>query len=354
MKREENVRSRSNAFSQAVECFYLETRNGLFFSVKGLEHPPDRTIGVLRYAPDPVKGDRKKEGKTYRRLYRFDEQELLIRNTFPQYLKYDPVFQTTLQSVPKSMIRRIYDPRRRLQELASAPAESAIEQDAFTLLALLQEKADVPASALGITGSLLIGLHTKGSDLDVVAFGKENCQKVHQALRGMLDDPHGEELSTLDARGMEDLFAQRAMDTRMEFHEFIRMEKRKVNQGRFRKRTYFIRFVKEAHEADSVYGQRIYMPLGKARIEALIADDGDSIFTPCTYRLSKARILDGPEVPDIREIISFRGRFCEQARKGEIVSAAGMLERVENSQGIVHYRLLLGNSPEDTLKSLNL
>ena len=95
--------------SDIVESYYLETREGLFFAVKGLEHPPDRWIAVLRYAPDAEKGDRKKNGKSYRRLYHFAEQEQWIQAAYPQYLAYDPVFQTILQSVPGSLVQRIYE-----------------------------------------------------------------------------------------------------------------------------------------------------------------------------------------------------------------------------------------------------
>jgi predicted nucleotidyltransferase len=343
-----------NRFVGVIESFYLETREGLFFAVKGLEHPPDRMIAVLRYAPDPEKGDRKKDGKSYRRLYHFAEQEYLIRSAFPQYLAFDRMFQTTLQSVPGSMIERIYDPRLRLQELLQSPARSAIEEDALAFLRLLQNEAQVPPSALGITGSLLIGLHTEHSDLDVVVIGTEHCAKVYQALRRMLEAQSCAELRRLDSQGIHELFAQRVVDTYMPFSEFAKLEKRKVNQGRFRERTYFIRFIKRADEAGEIYGSLRYTSLGRATVVASIADDREAIFTPCKYLLSDIRILEGPQLSDLNEIASFRGRFCEQVRTGELVYAAGTLERIEHNQGSVHHRLLLGNFPEDTLESSRL
>jgi hypothetical protein len=39
---------------------------------------------------------------------------------------------------------------------------------------------------------------------------------------------------------MKDLFAQRVADTCMAYDEFEKLEKRKVNQGFFRERPYFI------------------------------------------------------------------------------------------------------------------
>jgi uncharacterized protein len=334
--------------SHAVESWYLETRDGMLFAVKGLEHPPDRWIAVLRYAPDPEKGNRHKGGVSYRRLYHFAEQELWILKHNPQYLALDPVFQTTLQSVPMSAVQRLYDPSDRFRELNQISDRNAVEEDAVAFLNLLQRDAGVPESCLGITGSLLIGLHTESSDLDVVAFGTQPCRKVHRTLHRLLDAVPESDVTRLDAKGMDDLYSQRVADTHMPFDEFMRLEKRKVNQGDFRKRPYFIRFVKTRDEMEWIYGRRQYTALGRASITASIADDRESIFTPCKYLLSNVRSLADPLPADLNEIVSFRGRFCEQAFIGESIMASGVLERVQESPE-VHYRLLLGNFPEDTL-----
>jgi predicted nucleotidyltransferase len=345
---------RDDLFAEVIESFYLETKEDLFFAVKGFEHPPDRRIAVLRYMPDTTGGDRNKGGKFYRRLYHFDEQEQQIRSAYPQYIAYDPVFQTTLQSVPESMVRKIYDPRQRFRELALASTRAEIEEDAVAFLGLLQTQAQVSSSALGITGSLLTGLFTEKSDLDVVVFGTENCRSVYRALLRMLDERSCPDLYRLNAAGMRELFEQRVADTYMAYEEFVKLEKGKANQGRFRQRAYFVRFVRNADEAEYAYGSMRYSPIGRAVITASIADDRDAIFTPCRYPLANVRLLEGPQRSIPNEIISFRGRFCEQVRAGELVYAAGTLERIEHDQGGFHYRLLLGNFPEDTLISSSL
>ena len=58
-------------------------------------------------------------------------------------------------------------------------------------------------------------------------------------------------------------------------------------------------------------------------------------------------ILKGPNIEPLEEIVSFRGRFCEQARSGEVVIAEGKVERVQPEFNLEHYRLLLGNKPSD-------
>jgi predicted nucleotidyltransferase len=332
-----------------IEGYYLETRERLFFAVKGLEHPPDRVIAVLRYAPDSQKGDRKKGAGLYRRYYHFSEQEQFLQASYPEYLAYIPEFQATLQSVPRSLIHRIYDPRRRLKQMMEAPALEALEQDAADFIGILRAQTEAPWPAFGITGSLLIGMHTKYSDLDLVMYGGENCARIYQTLRTLLDTQSVPELKRLDAHGLEELYAERVKDTHMDFRDFADVEKTKVNQGRFRERTYFIRFVRNEPEVSETYGDFRYFRVGRARIAASIADDRESIFTPCRYKLTNVRSLDGPQIPDLDEIVSFRGRFCEQARTGDSVIAAGTLERVQSSRGDAWHRLLLGNSAQDSM-----
>ncbi|MCP8323598.1 MAG: hypothetical protein L6N96_05415, partial [Candidatus Methylarchaceae archaeon HK02M2] len=52
------------------------------------------------------------------------------------------------------------------------------------------------------------------------------------------------------------------------------------------------------------------------------------------------------KVNDLKEIASFRGRFCEQAKNGETVIAQGKIERVINTYED-HHRILLGNKLTD-------
>jgi uncharacterized protein len=343
---EQSMIADTNLFSEVTESFYLETHEGLFFAVKGSEHPPDRFIAVLRYAPDPG-GSRSKGGVAYRRMYHFAEQEQWIRSSCPDFLAYDSVFQIVLQSVPRSRILRVYDPRLRLQEMMQMPGKP-IEKDAADFAALLQEPARVPRSAIGITGSLLIGLDTENSDLDVSVFGAPDCFKVYEALKKLLDSESHQDLRRLDIDELKDLYHEREADTQEpSFDEFAALERNKICQGHFRGRPYFIRFIKEANTA-AAYGSARYTPVGRATITATVARDQDAIFTPCRYFLSDVQVLEGPAV-QVSEIVSFRGRFCEQAWKGDAVKAAGMLERIENSRGEIRHRLLLGNSPSDYL-----
>lgn len=323
-----------------IEGYYVESTDGLLFAVKGLIHPPEAVVAYLRYAPDSD-GERKRDGVRYRRLYQFEEQEGLLRERHPLYLFSDPIFGERLQGVPKECIKLVHNPCLKLAELRRRESLDELEEKAVEFADLLAGRAKVPENSIGISGSILVGLHTRHSDLDAVVYGSEHCWAVHSALRELLNEPGGE-VRKLNEEEMRELYASRSQDTPMSFEDFTWLESRKVIQGRFRDCEYFIRFVKDLAEVGEGYGDRKYTPLGQAKIEATVADANESIFTPCTYSVEDVRLPDGLEVGGLREIVSFRGRFCEQAKEGERVIAKGKLEKVAAREGEVYHRLLLG------------
>ena len=334
------------------EGFALETLEGLIFTVKGLVHPPGIVIAYLRYVPDP-QGERVREGVGYRRVYHFDEQVRILEAHFPHYLFFDRVFGRQLQGVPRAHIQRIYDPRHKLAELRQRGPDDQAEEAALYFAELLHQVAEVPFACLGISGSILLDLHTPASDLDMVVYGTEMGRRVHRVLHFLLSDPSSQ-VTPLDEQGLQALYAAHAMDTGVPLADFVRLQKRKVNEGRYRECGYFIRFVKEVAEAGEKYGDWRYTPLGPARIQALVTDDREGIFTPCRYMVEKVRFLAGERVSNLREIISYRGRFCEQARAGEEIIAQGILERVASQGGdIVYHHLVIGGQRGDYLVAQN-
>ena len=143
------------------------------------------------------------------------------------------------------------------------------------------------------------------------------------------------------------LFDFRSKDTVTSFEDFVRTDSRKVLQGKFMDRDYFVRFVKDWNEVKEQYGTVLYKPVGYAKIKAKVVDDSEAIFTPCCYKIENVEILEGLHVEPLEEIVSFRGRFCEQARSGEVVFAQGKVEMLQREGARERFRLLLGNKVSD-------
>lgn len=331
---------------QPIEGYLIESVENIIFDVKGLVHPPDKVIAFPRFIPD-FEGPRRRGKAKYRKVYSLQERLEFLDKHFPKYVVYESVFDEKLCEVPLEDVKKVYSPVSRLQRLRKGQSLDKLEFAALQCLKVLKEKSGVAWSKLGISGSLLVGLHTETSDIDPVVYGVENCLKVYAALRKLLkeDATLFKPYSLADLRG---LFEFRSKDALMSFEDFVKVESRKVFQGKFMDWDYFIRFVKSPSEIGEKYGDVCYKNCGYAKIEAVVADDAEAIFTPCTYKIENVKIVEGSMLEPIEEIVSFRGRFCEQARKGEAIIAQGKVERVKDCRrNREYFRLLIGNKPLD-------
>lgn len=336
-----------------IEGFAVETRDGLIFTVKGLFHPPDRLIAYLRYAPDPA-GRRQRGGRRYRRLYHFDEQESLLETQYPDYLYHDPILGLPLQGVPRTAVGRVFDPRRHLSGLRDRGPSDPTEEAVLALDEVLRGGTSVASANLGISGSVMVGLHRPESDIDLIVYGEEPSRKVQRALSRLLAGSSGW-IRRLNAQELRELHAAHRVDTPLSFEAFQRTQGRKANEFRFHGRETFLRFVRHPADIGSSYGELRYESTGTATVEALVNDDELAVFTPCRYGVQDVTILEGASAGDVRYVTSFRGRFSDQAVRGEVIKARGRLERVTPLHGGSYYhRLVVGGRRGDYLVARDL
>ena len=329
---------------RAREGDLIKTENDVIFDVKGLVHPPKRLIAFPRYIPSP-QGTRGKQKDLYGKIYSFSERFKFLEQNMPDLIVHDPVFDETLCEVPTDKIKEHYEPIEKLRLLRTSKKLGDLERKVVQHAEALKEAADIPWSAIGISGSVLVGLYTSKSDIDPVVYGVENCRKAYAALENLLKDGESH-FKPYSREELQALFDFRSKDTIMSFEDFARVERRKAFQGMFGGTDYFIRFVKDWSQINEQYGDICYKNSGYAKITATIADDSEALFTPCTYRIENAQVIEGSKLQPILEITSFRGRFCEQARKGETLIASGTLEEV-TSKNDKYHQLVAGESPSD-------
>jgi predicted nucleotidyltransferase len=331
---------------RAREGELIRTENHVIFDVKGLVHPPNRLIAFPRYIPSP-QGTRQGKKGLYGKIYSFSERFQFLEQNMPDLIVHDAVFDETLCEVPVDTVVEHYDPVEKLRLIRTSKGLGELERKVVHLAEELQEASGIPWSSIGISGSVLVGLYTVKSDVDPIVYGAENCRRAYAALETLRkDDASGFKRYT---RGeLQALFDFRSKDTIMGFEDFARVERRKAFQGMYEGTDYFIRFVKDWSQVTEQYGDICYRNTGYAKITATIADDAEALFTPCTYRIENVTVAEGAKLEPIREIVSFRGRFCEQARKGEAVTAQGKVEHVTDKRnGQAYYRVILGNKPSD-------
>jgi predicted nucleotidyltransferase len=336
-------------FMRAREGDLIQTGNNVIFDVKGLVHPPNKILAFPRYIPSPTGNRTSSQGNLYGKVYNLAERYQYLKQKTPHLLVFDPVFGENLCEVPTTEITKHYNPIEALAKLRQASKLQPLEQKAVALAEELQEAAGIPWSSIGISGSVMAGLFTLQSDIDPLVYGTENSRKAYEAME-RLQKTQTSHFKAYTRSELQALFEFRSKDTKMSFEDFERVETRKFFQGMYDGTDYFVRFVKDWQEVDEQYGDVCYENSGYAKVSALVVDDSEALFTPCSYKLEKVKILEGPQLEPLTEVASFRGRFCMQAKPGEAVVAQGKVERVTDKRsGNSHYRVIIGNQPADYL-----
>jgi len=322
---------------------FLESAEGMIFDVKGLVHPPGRVVAFVRYMPD-VDGTRVREGRRYRKVYELDDRYKFLETNYPEYIVHDGVFDEDIIEVPIDRISRVYRPLEKTEALIHSQTRTRLEQKAVEMMATLSEVSGVSLGDFGLTGSILVGLAESASDIDLVIYGSEKSCRVRESLRKLLEEE--EAFCPYSDSILLNLYKTRHRETGVSFEDYVLSEARKSFQGLFRGTDFFVRYVKDWFEVEEIYGSTMYRKIGSGSIEGIVSDDQEAFFTPCTYSLRDVSIVDGPEVGPLTEIVSFRGRFCEQAMKGDRIRAQGKIESKRVNQ-VTSYRLVLGNSGRD-------
>jgi hypothetical protein len=321
-----------------IEGDYLETVEGLFFAVKGFRHPRGRVIAYLRYIPDPA-GERLHRGKRYRRVYDIEDTTELLKAKYPYYFGEVDYLGQSLQTVLVERIKKVYDPGTALKMIIENPITSLEEEAKKFVLALVTE-SKVPPKCLGISGSLMTGFVTKESDIDLIVYGKREGRKLYEALSALRNKDGGFRAYNKDE--VEKVARSRWGDTGLDPQKFFDIETRKILHGFFFQTEYFVRLIGEPREAESSS-----KPIHKTMCRGIISEDKDSIFTPCRYGLRELTVIEPKGSLDISELLSYRGKFTEQAKKDDFVEFRGTLEEyILNDEKC--YRVVLG-APGDYL-----
>ena len=337
---------------RAREGDLIRTDSNVVFDVKGTVHPNDKLVAFPRFIPSAT-GTRKGNNTTYGKVYSLAERFQYLKDNHPELIIFDPVFGETLCEVPTAQVAQLYQPSEKLTQLHDAKTRSPLEEKAYKLAVTLKEKADIPWSAVGISGSIMARLTTDTSDIDPLVYGVENSRKAYKALQE-LRGIEGSGFKAYTEAELKTLYDFRVKDTHMSFEDFQAVENRKAFQGMYMGTDYFIRFLKDWNETTEQYGDVTFQNAGYCKVQATVENANDALFTPCSYGIGNVKVLEGSTLSPICEVVSFRGRFCMQATVDEKIEAQGKAELVtETKTGKTRYRLILGNKPEDYMVLLH-
>lgn len=295
---------------------FIETRDGWIFSVADYAYTNGFRC-LLRYVPDP-EGSRIARGKRYRKLD-FDEAFSFLRRERPLYVR-------DLHIVPEEDVVRIYRPSDELSRVAEK--DSRVKRIS-TLLA----KGGVPEKCMGITGSMLIGLGSASSDIDLVAYGKS----WWKARKIVAQAKNEGKIQELDEAMWRKIYSKRKPE--IGFDEFVLHEMRKGNRGMIDGTYFDLLFTRDWAQISPNLPGKV---TGARKIVAKVLDVEFSFDSPAIYKLDH----------EVGEIFCYSHTYAGQALPGETVEAMGVVEKTPAGQ-----RLIVGTSREakgEWIRSLTL
>ena len=90
-------------------------------------------------------------------MYSFSERYELLKKKYPGYVVHDEVFDETLCEVPEGDVKKHYDPIEGLSQLKAGKDLDSLEEQDHSTSSKFLERSKIPWSAIGISGSILVG-----------------------------------------------------------------------------------------------------------------------------------------------------------------------------------------------------
>ncbi len=252
-----------------------------------------------------------------------EEARRYLRSHVPDYEFFSRELDIALCGVPTAAIARHYLPRQRLRDILRSSAPDALEQKLVKIIARFRSEG-IEVAQVGVTGSMLIGAHRDGSDIDLVFYDRAEFFKARDVVRRASAAGF---FSELDQELWREAYRRRAGD--LSFEEYLWHEKRKYNKTAFRGTKIDLSFVDE-RQAPPAAGFR---KRGQCQLRARVVND-DFIFDyPARY------LIDDPRIP---EILCFTPTYCGHAFRDEVIEVSGILEAAPDGRG----RIIVGTSRE--------
>ncbi|ADE13606.1 conserved hypothetical protein [Nitrosococcus halophilus Nc 4] len=294
---------------------FVETQEGLIFSVVTHHQEEGRALGVLRYV---------KKGACWRKV-NTPQADSLLETHYPYYLYDSPRLDARLHGVPVTRVVRHYQSQLRLAEILTPSSGDEIEEKVRGLVQLF-EAGGLYSQNLGITGSLLIGVQQVGSDIDLVVYGQKNFQQARRIIKQALTKG---QLDPLDETLWRETYKRRGCS--LDFQEYLWHERRKYNKAVWEGTKFDIVLVSRPEEIKG--DSRYFHKQGKRKLQAQIKDGSEAFAYPARYRLVHA---------EIDTVVAFSHTYVGQAETGEWVEVVGQLERASDGE----LRIVVGSSRE--------
>lgn len=268
-----------------------------------------------------------------------------LERRYPHYLFYSPFYNILMTAVPLEYITRHYKPEEKMARLFQVSRLDGLQKKLKRFVFLLSKKSGVPLESFGVTGSILLHIHQSFSDLDVTVYGLKNSLAVKRTLIDAYSYWKSP-IQRFESKALKTWCTSKVKSFPLTFDEAIRIYQRKWNIGVFEGTRFSVHPVKLEEELTEKYADKAYEPVGSVVMGAVVEENADSMFLPSVYRVENVKVIKGPQVTDVKEVVSYEGLYSDIAEIGETILVKGKLEEVHDTKTKQKYHRVLVGSPE--------
>lgn len=265
-----------------------------YFSVVGYRNE-EKVKCFLRYVPG--EGNRIKDGKKFKKLSS-DEAK-----SFKEF------FDGNIFRIPLEKVDEVFKPEERLEKVMDGDVKKVI--DFFS---------DLPKDKMGVTGSRLIGLKGKDSDVDFIVYGK-HWFLAREKIKKKIEL---KQISEPDENTWNFIYKKR--DVPLPYEIFLVHETRKYHRA-FIGSTYFdLLYVRDYDEIEKDVPEDPGKKIGFYEVIAEVSDDSLAFDYPSYYPLKNS---------EFKAILCFTHSYAGQVFSGEKVYAKGVAEIIDGEKYLV-------------------
>ncbi|MCX7086544.1 MAG: hypothetical protein NTV00_00665 [Methylococcales bacterium] len=292
---------------------FIQTAEGLVFAVvaEGIEE--EKILCFLRY---------RQTASGWQKLDTPDANALLADHT-PDYRYYSLLKDTHCHAASIASVTHHFQPRQRLQQLLLQPTNDPVIQDLLCFVRLLQQHA-IDISAIGVTGSLLIGAQQPSSDIDLVFYDRHIFQQTRQLVQELIAQ---QQLQTLNDEDWLEAYQRRGCE--FSFSDYVWHEQRKANKVMINGRKVDLSLL----IINVTIDETPFKKLGAVTRTFNVSDASLAYDYPAIFKVA---------ADDVDYIVCFTATYTGQAIMDEWIEVAGQLEVAENGTR----RIVVGASRE--------
>jgi predicted nucleotidyltransferase len=259
---------------------------GNIYRVLGNIHPPDYYVVSIRYHFDSQERRYKKVKK-----YGTMMQDPQVLTLYGSILKDIPWYDIKAGVYLPQAKDKVFFPDNFYSELKSRSNIDKITRKCKEFGNYLENKVGIPEDSIGVTGSILLNLHTKSSDIDIIIYGQENCHKMIDHLK------NNEKITSSQYKitSWEKSSMARAFYTRIENQSSTTTEdlKARLMYSLLEKggAKIDIHYIKSKNPSDYVHSPKILNSSKFLEFDSMVIDTRDSIHFPGSIEITEMKIL---------------------------------------------------------------